>query len=78
MRRHLSFANVCSLMALVISMGGVGYAAVKLPANSVGSTQLKANAVTSAKVKDGSLTGKDIKASTLGLVPSAKSANTAK
>jgi hypothetical protein len=77
MRRQLNFATVCSVAALVISMGGVGYAATKLPNNSVGNKQLKANAVTTSKVKNGSLTGKDIKASTLGTVPKATHAGTA-
>src|SRR4051812_49836230 len=47
------------MLALFIALGGTSYAAVKLPANSVGSTQLKANAVTGAKVKDRSLTAAD-------------------
>src|SRR4051794_6950631 len=36
-------------------MGGTGYAALKLPKNSVGSKQIKKNAVTGSKVKNGSL-----------------------
>jgi hypothetical protein len=48
-------------MALFIALGGISYAAVKLPKNSVGSSAIKKNAVTGAKVKDGSLTGADIK-----------------
>ena len=48
-----------ALLALFIAMGGTGYAAIKLPANSVGTKQLKANAVVSSKIKDGSLTAKD-------------------
>ena len=36
MRRHLSFANITSLMALVFAMGGTGYA-LTIPKNSVGS-----------------------------------------
>jgi hypothetical protein len=50
---------VLALLALFVAMGGVGYAALKLPKNSVGSKQLRANAVTSAKVKDASLRGPD-------------------
>jgi hypothetical protein len=52
-------------IALVIALGGTGYAAIKLPRNSVGARQLKANAVTSAKVRNGSLTAKDFQSSTL-------------
>ena len=54
-RRRLSYANVTATLALFIALGGVSYAAVKLPANSVGSKQLRANAVTSSKVKNRSL-----------------------
>ena len=51
-----------AVVALFVAMGGVGYAALKLPKNSVGSKQLKANAVTSAKVKNTSLLPGDFKA----------------
>lgn len=54
-----------SVLALFIALGGIGYAAFKLPKNSVGSKQLKKGSVTSAKVKDGSLLGKDFKAGQL-------------
>jgi len=70
-RRHLSFANVASLSALVFAMGGTGYA-LSIPNNSVGSAQIKksgvatsdirSNAVTSAKVKNGSLLSVDFRA----------------
>jgi hypothetical protein len=64
-RRHLSFANVVSMLALFVALGGVSYAALKLPKNSVGSKQIKANAVKSGKVKNGSLRSKDFKAGDL-------------
>src|SRR5215217_3857180 len=35
-RKRLSFANVTSMLALFIALGGTGYAAATLPANSVG------------------------------------------
>jgi hypothetical protein len=54
-------AMVVACMALLFSLGGVGYAAVVLPANSVGTKQLKKNAVTASKVKDHSLLLKDFK-----------------
>jgi hypothetical protein len=50
-----------ALLALFVSIGGVGYAALKLPKNSVGATQIRKNAVTSAKVKNRSLNAKDVK-----------------
>jgi hypothetical protein len=56
-------------IALFIALGGVSYAAVRLPANSVGTRQIRpkgvkgsdlaANAVTSPKIKDGSLLSSD-------------------
>lgn len=70
-RHHLA------LLALFVALGGVSYAAVKLPANSVGTRQLKANSVIGSKVKNGSLTGADVNASSLGKVPSAANADSA-
>jgi hypothetical protein len=42
---RLTYANVVATVALFIALGGVSYAAVALPANSVGSTQLQTGAV---------------------------------
>jgi hypothetical protein len=55
-------ATVLASLALAVSLGGTGYAALVLPANSVGTPQLKNNAVTSPKVKNGSLLAADFKA----------------
>jgi hypothetical protein len=52
---------VVALLALFVAIGGTGYAAFKLPANSVGARQLKPDAVSSSKVADGSLKAKDFK-----------------
>jgi hypothetical protein len=49
-RSTLSFANVVSVIALFVALGGVSYAAVTLPANSVGTKQIKNKAVTRAKI----------------------------
>ena len=65
---------VVALTALFVALAGTGYAAFRLPNNSVGSKQIKKNAVTSIKVKNHSLTGVDIKARTLGTVPTAANA----
>ncbi len=75
--RRPSPAMVVAIAALVMAMGGVGYAATSLPKNSVGTGQIKKNAVTTAKVKNHTLTGKDIKLSKLGTVPTAKVAESA-
>jgi len=50
---------VVALLALFISIAGTSYAAIKLPANSVGTKQIKRNAVVSSKIKNGSLSIKD-------------------
>ena len=44
-------AMVVACAALFVALSGVGYTAIVLPANSVGTKHLKKNAVTSAKVK---------------------------
>lgn len=41
----LSYANIIATLALFIGLGGASYAAVTLPANSVGAKQLQPNAV---------------------------------
>jgi hypothetical protein len=73
--RRLSYSNVIASLALFVALGGASYAAVALPANSVGTKQvkksavtaskLKRNAVNSAKVKDGSLQRGDFASGTL-------------
>jgi hypothetical protein len=44
-----------SVIALSVALGGTSYAAIVLPANSVGTRQIKKNAVTGVKVKNGTL-----------------------
>jgi hypothetical protein len=60
-RYRPSPALVIACIALTIALGGTGYAAIILPANSVGTVQLKRNAVNSAKVKNFSLLRRDFK-----------------
>lgn len=81
---RVSPSLVVAFIALLLAMGGASYAAVKLPARSVGARELKPKAVTRAAIKanavDGSkvapdaLTGADIKEATLAPVPAATSA----
>lgn len=59
-------SNAVGYLALTVALGGTSYAAVALPARSVGPKQLKANAVTSAKVKNRTLRLKDFK---VGQIP---------
>ena len=58
-------ALAVALLALMIALGGVSYAALRLPAKSVGTKQLKAGAVISSKVRDGSLQMRDFGAGQL-------------
>jgi hypothetical protein len=77
--RNGRYANVTATIALIVALGGTSYAAVTLPAKSVGPNQLKANAVTSAKIKanavtsakigDGALLSTDFKAGQLPAGP---------
>lgn len=60
-----SSAMVVAVLALFIALGAGAYAAINLPANSVGTKQLKDNAVVSSKVKDRSLLAVDFKAGQL-------------
>lgn len=87
LRARLTYANVMSTLAVFIALGGASYAAINLPARSVGTRQLKAHAVTGtrlatgavtrSKVKANTLTGGQIKELTLGPVPNAAQATNA-
>lgn len=57
-------ANVVGYVALFIALGGTSYAAIKLPANSVGTRQVKNSAITSAKVRNGTLRPQDFASGT--------------
>jgi hypothetical protein len=48
-------AMVVSLIALFVALGGTSYAAIMLPANSVGTKQIKNGAVTAAKISSSSV-----------------------
>jgi hypothetical protein len=58
--------NLVAYTALFVALGGTSYAAVNLPAGSVGTTQLRNGAVTSKKLANGSITGAKLDARTLG------------
>ena len=80
-------ALLIAVIALSVALGGTGYAAITLPANSVGTEQLQRravtknkihrNAVTGSKVVRDTLRGGDINESTLAKVPAASSADVA-
>jgi hypothetical protein len=82
LRRHLSYANVMATIAVFVALGGVSYAAATISGNklikgSVGAGKLKSGTLTSSQVKANSLTGSVIDESTLTIVPSAQTANSA-
>ena len=78
---------VVACTALIVALSGTGYAAIKLPAKSVGTRQLKTAAVTNVKLARGAvtaskvgrntLTGTQINEATLGPVHSATQADSA-
>ena len=45
---RLTYANVIATLALFVALGGASYAAIVLPAHSVGPRQLRTGAVTPA------------------------------
>ncbi|MDQ6822409.1 MAG: hypothetical protein M3076_19090 [Actinomycetota bacterium] len=58
-------SNIIALVALFVALGGTSYAAIALPAGSVGTKQLRNGAVTAAKVRKGSLLAKDFQSGQL-------------
>ncbi|HEY5429575.1 MAG TPA: hypothetical protein VIK04_10700 [Solirubrobacteraceae bacterium] len=53
---HLK-SNAVAYLALFVALGGTGYAAVRIPRGSVGTTQLKNHSVTPIKLARGSIAG---------------------
>ena len=62
LRDRLTYANVTATIALFVALGGVSYAAVQLPRNSVGSNQIRTSAVRSSEVRDRTLQVRDLSA----------------
>lgn len=54
--RHVR-SNAVAYVALFIALGGTGYAALRIPANSVGSRQIKNGAITPVKIDRHLITG---------------------
>jgi hypothetical protein len=59
-RRRPSASLVVSFVALFVALGGAGYAAIRIPANSVGSAQLQNNSVGNFKLKSNAVGPKKI------------------
>jgi hypothetical protein len=71
---RITYGNVVASAALFIALGGVSYAAIKLPKNSVGAKQIKADSITSSKVKNKSLSTSDFGKGALAAVKGAPGA----
>ena len=71
-RPRVSYANVVSTLALVLALGGVSYAAVRINGKSI-----KDRTVGAKKIKKNSLTGTEINELKLGKVPAAALADSA-
>ncbi len=61
LKRHLSVANVLSCIALFVALGGVAYAAVKIPPNAIKSRNIANQAVTNPKIKREAVTSGKIR-----------------
>jgi hypothetical protein len=64
-RTHIR-GNLVGYLALFVSLGGSSYAAITLPASSVGTKQLRTGAVTSKKIANGSITPSKLNGQMLG------------
>ncbi len=66
-KRRITYSDVMSTLAAFLALGGVSYAAISLPKNSVAGKHIKKGAVASSDVKDGTLQRGDFKT---GVLPS--------
>jgi hypothetical protein len=65
--RRMARRNMVAWVALVLALGGTSYAAVGVPAGSVGTKQLRNGAVTNAKVRRHTLTAGALTPGTLAV-----------
>ena len=68
MTRILNHArgNLVAYIALFVALGGTSYAAISLPAGSVGTRQLRNGAVTTNKIGNGSITPAKLAGGSIG------------
>jgi hypothetical protein len=71
LRKHLTYANMMSTLAVFIALGGSSYAAFAISGSSI-----KDRSITGKKLRTNTLTGRQIKESRLARVPRAKTADT--
>jgi hypothetical protein len=65
-RRPLKFANVVSLLALFVALGGTSYAATRLANNSVGSAQIRTGGVGASEIRTGAVGKSEIRTGAVG------------
>jgi hypothetical protein len=65
-RPRLSFANVTSMLALFIALGGTSYAAVTLSSNSVTKAHLRTNSVGKSEIRARAVGKSEIRARAVG------------
>jgi hypothetical protein len=68
----MTFANVTSLVALFVALGGVGYAAA-----TINGSLIQNRSISASKIKKHTLTGTEISLAKLGTVPKATTATSA-
>lgn len=67
LKRRPSASMIVALVALFAALGGVGYAAVSMPRNSVGTTQLQDGSVTNHKLAANAVGYQKIKPNSVGV-----------
>jgi hypothetical protein len=77
MRRHLR-RNAVAYLALFVALGGTSYAALRLPAGSVGNRQIRNQAVSAAKIAPGAITRRSTQASSTSAVTTTSTNSPAK
>ncbi|HET6547280.1 MAG TPA: hypothetical protein VFG79_02405 [Solirubrobacter sp.] len=65
-RRRLTFANVASVTALFVALGGTSYAAVTLPRDSVGSEQIKYHGIANTDIEPNAVRAWQIRKDAVG------------
>jgi hypothetical protein len=66
LRERLTFANVTAATALFVALGGTSYAAINLPANSVGTREIRTGGVGKSEVQTGGVGQSEIRTGAVG------------
>jgi hypothetical protein len=67
MHPRLTYANVMSTIAVFLALGGVSYAAITIPPNSVGTAQLKPHTVGTKQLKNDAVGNAQLKSNSIGV-----------